>query len=171
MNATCKHEHTHQYGDDRTFVFPVAVHPYTDENRAAHGGISWTEECNACGARRAVNQNQAHIEVGPWGLPRIEREAAEEQAKAKREAEAQRARDEADTEAVAGRVSHLWVDARDVSLVVVTMRDGERKFISVADLAAAAAQADTGDGLVPFYRGLSRLADAAKKEPGRRVNV
>lgn len=166
MSGTCKHERTHQHGDDRAFVFPVAVSPYTEENRAAHGGISWTEECDKCGSRRAVNQNQHHIEVGPWGLPRIEREAAEA-----REAEARCAQEQADAKFVAARVTHLWVDVRDESRVVVTMRDGARVEVKIADAASAATQPDNGDGLVPFYRGLGRLIQAAQKEPGRRVNA
>lgn len=171
MSATCKHERTHQYGEDRAFVFSVAVHPYTEENIAAHGGISWTEECAECGARRAVNRNQRHIETSPWGLPRAEREAAEKRATDELKAELLRTQERADSEAVSARVSHLWVDARDVSRVVLTMRDGRQKEIGITDVVEAAAQADDGDGLVSFYRGLGRLIETAKNEPGRRVNV
>lgn len=171
MSANCKYEHTHQYGADRAFFSSVARHPYTEENRAAHGCISWTEECDECGARRAVNENQNHIEVSPWGLPRIERDAAEKREAEEREAAHLRAQEQADHAAVSARVAYLWVDVRDVSRVVLTMRDWERKEIGVCDVEAASAQADNGDGLVSFYRGLRRLVAAAKNEPGRRVNV
>lgn len=39
-------------------------------NPAAHGNICDTEECWTCGARREVNLNGRHVEVGPWGLSR-----------------------------------------------------------------------------------------------------
>lgn len=69
---TCPHAHTRQIGDDRPFVGPVSTR---DENRAAHGNITITLECIACGARRDVNINQCHTERGPWGPSRAEREA------------------------------------------------------------------------------------------------
>ncbi len=75
--ATCTHEHTHQIGDDHCYTGSVAVEPYTDENRAAHGGITYDIECNACGARRSVNRNQSHVEVSPW---RPSREVRRQQA-------------------------------------------------------------------------------------------
>jgi hypothetical protein len=39
-----------------------------DENRAAHGNICEVEYCR-CGARRARNVNQCHVEQEPWDLP------------------------------------------------------------------------------------------------------
>ena len=62
-------------GPDRCFFGPVAVAPYTDENRAAHGGITCIEECRACGARRTVNRNGWHMEYSPWGETRATRQA------------------------------------------------------------------------------------------------
>ena len=49
----------------------VAVHPYTEENRAAHGGVTYHEVCR-CGAERAVNAGQGarlreRIEAGEQG--------------------------------------------------------------------------------------------------------
>ena len=46
----------------------VAVYPYTEENRAAHGGVTYHEVCR-CGAERAVNANGLHREYSPWGAP------------------------------------------------------------------------------------------------------
>ena len=71
----CKHEKIRQHGRDRGFTGSVAVYPYTDENRAAHGGITRQEECVACGARRSLNINQCHVEYGTWGETEAEREA------------------------------------------------------------------------------------------------
>jgi len=62
----CTHRKTHQVGPDRCFNGSVAEEPYTHENQAAHGNVSWTEECNACGARRAINGNQHFIEYSRW---------------------------------------------------------------------------------------------------------
>ena len=58
--------------EDRCYSGSVSRHPWTEENRAAHGGITYREIC-ACGASRAVNQNGRHIEVGTWGLDPVER--------------------------------------------------------------------------------------------------
>jgi len=66
MDARCRHHHTHQVGPDRCFYGSVAEEPFTHENPAAHGNVSWTEECDRCGARRAVNSNQHFVEVSPW---------------------------------------------------------------------------------------------------------
>lgn len=49
-------------GPDRCFSGPVS----RDENRAAHGNISYDERCR-CGAVRSVNVNGLHVETGPWG--------------------------------------------------------------------------------------------------------
>lgn len=53
----------------------VAVHPYTEENPAAHGGVCDVHECLACGARRRRNVNGRHSEVSPWGRTRAVRQA------------------------------------------------------------------------------------------------
>ena len=52
--------------DTIAFTNPVAVPPYTQENRAAHGSIEETEVCT-CRATRQVVSNGRHVEFGPWG--------------------------------------------------------------------------------------------------------
>ena len=64
---TCKHLRTED-GPERCYSGSVAVHPYTAENRAAHGCVTWVETCLECGAERAVNGNYGHREYGPWRL-------------------------------------------------------------------------------------------------------
>jgi transcription elongation factor Elf1 len=49
------------------FLREVSIYPYTQENRAAHGNITETQECLSCGATRTVNVNQLHMEYSPWG--------------------------------------------------------------------------------------------------------
>lgn len=49
---------------------PVSVEPYTHENRAAHGNVVVTEECEECGGRREVNVNGRHVEYGVFALVR-----------------------------------------------------------------------------------------------------
>jgi hypothetical protein len=71
---TCKHSRT-TCGANRCYTGGVAVHPYTDENSAAHGGVTYAEECDQCGARRSVNANGCHVEVSPWGETRAARRA------------------------------------------------------------------------------------------------
>lgn len=46
---------------------PVAVHPYTTEDRRAHGGVEHTERCDSCGAVRRRLDNQGWTELGVWG--------------------------------------------------------------------------------------------------------
>lgn len=65
----CCHERTK---DLRTVGFTGPVS--TDENRAAHGGVTVTVECCDCGARRLENHNQRWVEFGAWGPSRAERE-------------------------------------------------------------------------------------------------
>ncbi len=155
----CKHARKNQIGPDYGFAHAVAVHPYTAENPAAHGGVTFTEQCETCGAQRAVNQNQRHIEVGPFGpscgerAEAVQRElelAIENMPAVERAALDSRNADL--IEISAGR-AHVRIDARLV-------------WISVDDIAAAAAQLDTGDGLVPFYSGIGKLvaAELARKE-------
>lgn len=61
----CKHTSTTR-GRDRCFNLPVAVPPYTDENPAAHGNITYTETCAICRAQREVAANNGVREFGPW---------------------------------------------------------------------------------------------------------
>lgn len=62
---TCKHKNTTE-GTVYCFSHSVAVHPHTDENRAAHGGVTYTETCDDCGAQRQVNSNCGFEEYSPW---------------------------------------------------------------------------------------------------------
>lgn len=67
----------------RTTCYIGSVAQGDQENRAAHGGVCVHEECDACGARRKCNINQGHVEVGPWGPSREERQAAADAMKRK----------------------------------------------------------------------------------------
>jgi hypothetical protein len=82
---TCKHE-TFKTIRTRCFGGPI---PGSDEKRAAHGNITETDECVHCGARREENVNGRHVETGPWGPSRAQREA-KEAAEARAAAVAQR---------------------------------------------------------------------------------
>ena len=66
----CPHTSS-QVGPD--YCFSGAIYG-AEEDRRAHGGITYREEC-ACGARREVNANGGWYEIGPWGPTRSEREA------------------------------------------------------------------------------------------------
>lgn len=70
MSTKCQHSRNHQIGDDWGYTGSVAVYPYTDENRAAHGAITIMVECDLCGARRKENHNQGYVEMSPWGPSR-----------------------------------------------------------------------------------------------------
>lgn len=61
----CGHKRVRE-SDPRGFTRAVYVHPYTHENRAAHGGIEYTEECLDCKAKRLVLSNGRHQEYGVW---------------------------------------------------------------------------------------------------------
>jgi hypothetical protein len=76
MNGKCTHPKHKQISSDYGFSCSVAVHPFTEENRGAHGGITYIEECRNCGAQRSVNQNQWHFEFSPHGPSRTDRQAA-----------------------------------------------------------------------------------------------
>lgn len=47
----------------RCFTGPVS----SAENPAAHGNVTDTDTCSACGAQRRTNVNGSHIEEGQWG--------------------------------------------------------------------------------------------------------
>lgn len=58
-----RHEHeVESRGASRPFRGPVTR---TGQTRPAHGGVEIEERCG-CGARRLVNENGRHREVGPW---------------------------------------------------------------------------------------------------------
>lgn len=63
--SRCKHQNT-RTGDAYGFNGSVAVRPYTEENRAAHGGVRYIETCQDCGASRECNVNGSHEENSPW---------------------------------------------------------------------------------------------------------
>lgn len=65
----CNHKCELHIGSIFTFSAPVYVLPYTRENRAAHGGITYTEQCAECAAIRDVNANGRHVEVSSWRKP------------------------------------------------------------------------------------------------------
>ena len=67
--SRCEHAHTVDVSE-RCYTGSVAG---GDENRAAHGGICVEVECSRCGARRSENRNGGHIECGPWGPSRSQR--------------------------------------------------------------------------------------------------
>jgi len=69
--TNCHHDRTTS-GDHFGYTGSVAVHPHTHQNRAAHGGVTYTERCLDCRAVRPVNTNGGHVEVGPWRRPRVE---------------------------------------------------------------------------------------------------
>lgn len=69
----CKHDR-HEITNEVCFTGPIAG---ADENRAAHGNVTWTHTCSDCGAERDQNVNQWHVETGPWGVSRAERDRAE----------------------------------------------------------------------------------------------
>ena len=72
----CKHSRTRER-DVRCYSASVAVEPYTTENPAAAGGITFVEECLDCGMEMAVNRNQRHVECGPWRIPQAVFDARE----------------------------------------------------------------------------------------------
>jgi len=64
MQREHQHEAT-QVSEPRPFVGGLGRRALDNENRAAHGGVSFIETCE-CGAWRYVNENGAHVEYGPW---------------------------------------------------------------------------------------------------------
>lgn len=156
-----KHQHIRAAaGPISGYVCSVAVPPYTSENRAAHGCITYDEIC-ACGARRATLQNQTHYEYGTWGPSTEEQRAAAHAAEeAERVArwEARRARGR---EVAAGRrvirfggTSSRVTLARDTGVHVCV--DGREVVLSWSDLRSAARQDDAE--LARYYSDV--LADA-----------
>lgn len=118
-------------GRERCFSGPVYTPPYTEENRAAHGCVAYTETCDGCGAERFWNCNGAHMERSAWGLSAAEREA--------------RAWDDA---AVALRIDDEEIRVAGtaptghVEMLIGGRRKYRRDWLSQYDLAAACAQDD-----------------------------
>lgn len=64
----CEHANTEE-GDAYGYAGGVGTAETGQEPRAA-GGISLTETCLDCGARRKINRNQQWQEFGPWWTER-----------------------------------------------------------------------------------------------------
>lgn len=80
-------KHTHQairklgpYG----YTSAVYRHPFTEENRAAHGGVEYREVCS-CGYERRVLVNGGHREYGVWDESEAMRKAREERRRRQQE--------------------------------------------------------------------------------------
>lgn len=141
--SNCKHTKTTS-GRDYGFTGPVAVEPYTYENRAAHGGITYTVTCSDCGAEKQVNSNGNHIEESPWGPSRASREA-----QAKREWDAKVSAQHKKFPILAATntaVRHVTL-AGDIQIE----RDGRIIYARKSEVEAAAKQEDIGDGLPQYY--------------------
>jgi len=151
----CTHDHTTD-GEHRGFVVPVAVHPYTDENRAAHGGITYVETCDRCGARRKVNRNWWHVEVGTWGPDRDTRERREREELARREHAA-----EAEEDAILFGMGITVIDANDAS-VTVRHSDGRRQTVRIGDVEEAARD--------PWHPRLTPEEAARQETPEERIS-
>ena len=104
---------------------------YTGENQAAHGNIVATQEESREGRRRNVAINQRHVEVGPWGPTRAQREAA-----AQREARKAVAKQQAEEDEAARQLG-VSVIGREGDTVQVRKNDGVRS-IPMRDIREAA---------------------------------
>ena len=149
---SCSHPESKRQdvGDPTGYSCSVAVEPFTDENRAAHGNIRQTVECSACGGRRDENRNQWHLEVSPWRDHRTEIE--NERRKATRLAIEQRKTAQAEEE-------------RRVALVqkIETAYGTRAQIIETADLCLLRYQRPGhADGNLEIVIG-TNLADAARR--------
>jgi hypothetical protein len=149
--SDCKHV-PHQIGRDRPYFGSVATPPYTDENPAAAGNISYTEECTVCGAQRRVNQNQSHYEYSAWGPDRKTRELFEsERLELDRIAYESRCRNLAQKYGV-----EVLSTNRDGS-VNIKVR-GELHCLTIAQIQQAATQPQAEDLLAEVYTGMLVMA-------------
>lgn len=146
----CDHRKTID-GECRCFSHSVACHPYTEENRRAHGNVSYIETCLVCGAERSVNENQGSHEYGTWGPSLASRKRDEREAA--RIADAKQA--EGDFAAMAAR--RIKVERATETKLLLEIERG-LQWVFIDDCFAAARQVDDGDGLVPLYRGILRAA-------------
>lgn len=89
LRALCNHETTREISTV-CFAGPIAG---AEENRAAHGNITVTDECNICGALRSTNINGRHAETGPWGPSLASRKLQEERSNRRRNEELARVRE------------------------------------------------------------------------------
>jgi hypothetical protein len=63
--SRCKHKNT-DTGEMHGFTEGVAVRHLTQQNPAAHGGVTYRRTCLDCGATRRENSNGREKEYGPW---------------------------------------------------------------------------------------------------------
>lgn len=151
----CQHEIADRK-NERGFSGSVAAYPHSDENRAAHGCITYTEVCRNCGAERDVNQNQCHYEYGNYGLSRVDRD--ERAAKiASYENDMRQRADVAQALALAFRI-----DAIDRNRALISICGRPSTWYSLDGLRDAAQQNDNGDGLVSAYRGMMLIIRRVK---------
>lgn len=105
---------------------------YTGDNPSAHGNIVRTEEESSGGRQRSVAINGSHVEIGPWGPTKAQRDAHadSEAAKARKAAEAEEDR-------LAKELAVAVVRAQGENIEVMVR--GERKWTRLRDIRDAAA--------------------------------
>lgn len=136
---TCQHM-TYSTGPALPFLGPCDG---AEENRAAHGCVSFVDTCRHCGAQRRSNVNQCHVEDGPWDrtAAREAEAAAERLAAAKRMVAAARARLVVPlyTMIVVREGVHAWVED-DGCIETTAWHDGDviRGSATLDELAAVA---------------------------------
>jgi hypothetical protein len=69
MMRYCKHVAVID-GEHSSYTGPVYASPVTGMNRAAHGGVTYSQTCTECKSVRMINQNGRHFEFGIWISPR-----------------------------------------------------------------------------------------------------
>ena len=145
----CQHQHITS-GPERAFVGSVASEPYTEENPAAHGSITYTGTCQDCGAERSVNQNGGHCEYGTWSVPLSDSEMHAALAAHKR----------AHDIAAARKAGIRLREVRGTEARVSTDGQSASQWSSIADIAIAANQEDVA--LASIYRGLLCMIEDAR---------
>lgn len=157
MANKTKCDHSEIRASEQFHGFSVPVATYEDHaNRAAHGGITYTQTCCKCGAERPVNQNQHHYEYGPWGPDLATREEADRQRRAK-ELQEREATEDAAVKAAGIEVVKV-VGGGEQQVQVGVRRNHQMHLLRLSEIEEAANQEDNGDGLVPTYRGILRQA-------------
>jgi hypothetical protein len=68
----CTHTLT-TYTGNKCYRHPVAKPPYTEENPAAHGGVTYVQICALCGAQRRATATGGQGYVGRWSDPARDR--------------------------------------------------------------------------------------------------
>ena len=152
----CKHSKTTVI-ETSGFTGSVARYPYTDENPAAHGNITVIEECEQCGAQRAVNINQSFHEYGTWGPSRSMREEQQRQEELKQK-EIVRQEKLKEGRKIAAKLN-AYIAGIDPDHWINLWINGQSRQIYYNDIQLAANQVDNGDGLVPFYMAIIDAID------------